>query len=116
MDEPLHRLLRLVGEWPRVCIGSTAEYWQVLSPAWERRMDEAWTQIAQHHQRTPWVHMLRGMQLSGRRWPFASVDSTDVAQNHHLPHQTPQKMADRWDRVQCPPKYQPVAFEQLELR
>lgn len=115
MDEPMHRLLRLCDEWPRVCIGSTAEYFQVLSPLWERRMDEAWTEISARHKRTPWVHMLRGMQLSGKRWPFASVDSTDVAQNHHLPHQTPTKMANRWDGLQCPAKYQPVPHEQLEL-
>jgi hypothetical protein len=29
-----------------------------------------------------WLHMLRGMALSGSEYPFASVDSTDIAQNH----------------------------------
>lgn len=115
MDEPIHRLLSLTDEWPRVCIGSTAEYWRVMSAAWERRMDEIWTEITSRHKRTPWVHMLRGMQLSGRRWPFASVDSTDIAQNHHLPHKSPRSMADRWDAMQTPARYQPVAHHQMEL-
>lgn len=83
MDEPIHRLLRLTDEWPRVCIGSTAEYRFVMSPIWQRRMDQAWDAIVAHHTRLPWLHMLRGMQLSGQRWPFASVDSTDIAQNHN---------------------------------
>lgn len=50
----------------------------------------------------PNLHMLRGMQCSGRRWPFASVDSTDIAQNHSRPQNTPQLMANRWDAMQCP--------------
>ena len=113
MDEPIHRLEMLVDEWPRVCIGSTAEYATVLSPPWERRMDEIWNTVGVRRF-LPALHMLRGMQLSGRRWPFASVDSTDIAQNHHLPHKTPRSMADRWDAVQCPGRWEPVA-EQMEL-
>jgi hypothetical protein len=102
MDEPIHRLLRLCDEWPRVCIGSTDEYSVVLSNAWCRRINEAWNEVAARHRRLPWLHMLRGMQLSGKHWPFASVDSTDIARNHHLPHQSPRKMADRWDGAQTP--------------
>ena len=84
-------------------MGSTDEFWQVLSEPWRRRMDEAWNALAQRHKRLPWVHMLRGMQLSGREWPFASVDSTDVAQNHHL--KTPRTIADRWNGAQCPARW-----------
>lgn len=105
MDEPIHRLLRLCGEWPKVCIGSTAEYRDVLSSPWRRRMDQAWDAIAREHQRLPWVHMLRGMQLSGRHYPFASVDSTDVAQNHNRAQNTARAMADRWDAMQCPGRW-----------
>lgn len=115
MDEPIHRLVRLTEEWPRVCIGSTAEYWVVMSEAWQRRMDEAWIELNKHHRFTPNIHMLRGMQLSGERWPFASVDSTDVARNWKSRDLTALQMADRWDRVQCPGRYQPVPHEQLEL-
>lgn len=115
MDEPINRLLKLADEWPRVCIGSTAEYWVVLSDAWIGRMDEAFGELSKRHKRTPWLHMLRGMQLSGMRWPFASVDSTDVAQNHKRPQNTPRAMADRWDAMQTPARWiqQPV---QLDLR
>ncbi len=44
---------------------------------------------------------LRGMQCSGLRWPFFSVDSTDVAQNHNRPQNTALGMASRWDAMQC---------------
>lgn len=114
MDEPVHRLLRLCDEWPKVCVGSTEEYAVVLSPAWQRRMDEAFNELAQRHKRLPWLHMLRGMQLSGRHWPFASVDSTDVGRNHNRPQNTPRAMADRWDAMQCPVKWKPRP-EQMEL-
>jgi hypothetical protein len=102
MDEPISRMLRLCDEWPLVCVGSTAEFRKVLSPEWTRRMDEMWNEIAKRHKRLPRLHMLRGMQLSGRQWPFYSVDSTDIAQNHHLPHRSARAMADRWDGMQCP--------------
>lgn len=116
MDEPLPRLLRLCEDgWERVCIGSTAEFATVLSPAWERRMDEAFSAMARTFGRMPRCHMLRGMQLSGRRWPFYSVDSTDVAQNHNRPQNTARAMADRWDAMQClgPWSARP---EQMELQ
>ena len=106
MDEPIYRLLRLCDEWPRVCIGSTDEFSTVLSPAWCRKMDEAFNELSARHRRIPWLHMLRGMQLSGMHWPFASVDSTDIAQNHHLPHRSARKMADRWDAMQTPARWE----------
>lgn len=115
MDEPIGRLVRLTEEWPRVCIGSTGEYWQVLAERWERRMDEVWDELARRHARLPWLHMLRGMQLSGLRWPFASVDSTDIAQNHNRPQNTPRAMADRWDAMQCPSRWERRP-EQMELQ
>lgn len=102
MDEPVHRLERLVDEWPKVCVGSTAEYAVVLSDSWRRRMDEIWNAIARKGRFLPWLHMLRGMQLSGMHYPFASVDSTDVAQNHNRPWNSPRAMADRWDAMQTP--------------
>lgn len=103
MDEPVDRLVRLTEEWPRVCIGSTGEYWQILSDAWTRRMDKAWDAVAARHPRTPNIHMLRGMQLTRCDWPFASVDSTDIGRNHNRAENTARAMADRWDAAQCPP-------------
>jgi len=116
MDEPIYRLCRLVEDgWSRVCIGSTAEYAVVLSEAWERRMDEIWDQLTRTFVRTPPIHMLRGMQCSGLRWPFASVDSTDVAQNHNRLQNTLRKLADRWDCLQCSARWTVRNREQLEL-
>lgn len=114
LHEPLDRLLALLDSWPRVCMGSSAEYAEILTPRWERRMDDAWRIISRHYQRTPNVHMLRGMQLSRHRWPFASVDSTDVARNHNRSHNCPAEMAARWDAAQCPPKFV-CRGEQMEI-
>lgn len=103
MDEPIMRLMALCDAgWSRVCIGSTDEYRVVLSAAWERRMDDVFSEVAHTFgRRTPPLHMLRGMQCSGLRWLFASLDSTDIAQNHWRPQNTPRAMAERWDAVQC---------------
>lgn len=114
MDEPIDRLLSLIDQWPRVCIGSTDVYAVVLSDPWKRRMDELWSAVIARHRHLPWLHMLRGMQLSGDIYPFASVDSTDIAQNHNRAQNTPRKMALRWDALQCPGEWHPEP-EQLEL-
>lgn len=104
-NEPVTRLLRLCDEWPKVAIGSTGEHWQVLGPSWRQRMDEAFNELAARHRRMPWLHMLRGMQLVLYDYPFASVDSTDVARNHNRPHNTARAMVDRWDAGNCPPRW-----------
>jgi hypothetical protein len=114
MDEPICRLLKLCDEYPRICIGSTAEYAVVLSDSWRRRMDEAFNAIAKNHRWLPWIHMLRGMQCSGLEWPFASVDSTDIGRNHNRAHNSPRKMAIRWDAMQCPFTWEP-RHEQMEM-
>ena len=105
MNESLSRLARLAAEWPKVCIGSTAMYATVLSKPWIGRVDEAFDTLSRANTRLPWVHMLRGMQCVGRKWPFASVDSTDVARNHNRPENVPWAMADRWDAIQCPARW-----------
>jgi len=116
MDEPISRLLRLCDEgWNRVCIGSTAEYRVVLSEIWERRMDDAFNSLAKTYGRLPPLHMLRGMQLSGKRWPFLSVDSTDVAQNHNRPQNTAAAMARRWDAMQTPVGWTPRPDTQIPM-
>lgn len=114
LHESLDRLLRLLDEWPRVCMGSSGMYATILSTGWRRRMDQAWREIVRRHQRTPNIHMLRGMQLVRYPWPFASVDSTDIARNHNRPQNSPSEMAARWDAAQCPPRFDDSG-EQLEL-
>lgn len=111
MHESISRLLWLVNNWPKVCIGSSAQYAKLLTPAWEAQMDKAWRAISANDRRTPWVHMLRGMQLIRERWPFASVDSTSIARNHAgnksrgTPAKSPATMMKQWDAGQCPPRF-----------
>lgn len=107
MDERIDRLLRLTDTWPRVCIGSTKQYAVVGSEPWHRRIIEAFNEVSRRHQRLPWLHMLRGMQLAGSAYPFASVDSTDIGRNHNRPQNTARAMADRWDAMQCPGRWSP---------
>lgn len=87
----------------------------VLSEVWQRRMDETWDQLTRTFNRTPPIHMLRGMQCAGLRWPFASLDSSDIGQNHHRAQNTPAGMAARWDSMQCPMRWTLREQEQLEL-
>lgn len=102
---PVDYLLELADNWPRVCFGSSGEFWQVGSSAWERRVDEAFNALAQRHRRLPWVHMLRGLSVCGKRWPFASADSVNVARNYKDGDEHPEFMARMIDGVNCPVKW-----------
>lgn len=114
MGLPIDYLLELADEWPRLCFGSTAKYWQVGSQLWERRADEAFNALAKRHRRLPWVHMLRGLALCGDRWPFSSADSVNVARNFKDSNTCPERMARRIDAVQCPLTWVP-RYEQMEM-
>ena len=112
MHESIDRLRRLCDTYPRVCIGSSGQYATVGSPDWRRRMDAAMNAVCTP--RSPaWLHMLRGMQCCSWGYPFASVDSTDIARNHNrgVPARV---MAERWNSQQCPAVWTPRA-EQLSL-
>jgi hypothetical protein len=114
MHEDVFRLIRLICRYPRVCIGSSGHYAEVMSAPWQRRMDEAWRAVDKAFKRTPNIHMLRGLQLIRERWPFASVDSTDVARNHNRNGGNVAAMRRRWDAGQCPPRFNDPG-EQLEI-
>lgn len=114
LHEPIDRLLRLAhGYDERICFGSSGQYREVGSDAWHRRVTQAFNELDKRFKRLPWVHMLRGMSLSGEHYPFASVDSTDIARNHNRPQNNARAMADRWDALQCPARWTRV--DQLEL-
>lgn len=113
MHEPVDRLLWLSYDYQRVCIGSSGQYATVGSSSWHRRMEAAMNAICGNGPVPVWLHMLRGMALSGSEYPFASVDSTDVAQNHNRSQNTPGRMAERWDAIQNPCCWE--FREQLEL-
>jgi hypothetical protein len=103
---PIDYLLELADNWPRICFGSSAEYWQVSSDRWARRVDDAFEALSKRHRHLPWIHMLRGLSQSGKRWPFASADSTNVARNFKNPgrRKCPAEMARKIDEVQTPIK------------
>lgn len=99
---PTDFLVELARDWPRVCFGSSGSFWQIGSPAWRRRMQEAFEALAAASL-TPWVHGLRMMSQAGK-WPLlASVDSVNIARNFKDGDDMPSRMADRIDRVNAPP-------------
>lgn len=105
-NESMERLLRLAESgFGYLCFGSTAAF-RPGADAWNRRMDEAFSTLEKRGLR-PWVHMLRGLSQAGKRWPFASADSTNVARNYKRNKVEPRDMADAIDRIQCPIFYQP---------
>jgi len=101
----LDYLLFLADRWPKVCFGSSGEFWDVGSEKWCDRVDQAFNALARHNRHMPWVHMLRGLAMSGQRWPFASADSVNVARNHKDYGRSAELMASKIDRVQCPAKW-----------
>lgn len=121
MHEPVARLLRLADAFPRVCFGSSGEYAVVGSPSWHRRAALAFDALATRHRRLPWVHMLRGMALAGGPYPFASMDSTNVARNHAGNHTRGQAardaraIAEAIDARQCPARWTPATERQASL-
>jgi hypothetical protein len=109
LDEPIARLLRLCDEWPKVCMGSTKEYQIVMNERWRARLDAAFNELAKRHRYIPWIHMLRGMRTVNGRWPFASLDSANVARSYwqDTRNKDPKKMAERWDAIQCKGHWKP---------
>ena len=109
-------LLYLCDNYPKVCFGSSGEYWKIGTIKWEQRIDAAFNAIAQHHRHLPWIHMLRGLSQSGKRWPFASADSVNVARNYKDSKADPEKMARRIDGIQCPIHWDSeCCMQQMEL-
>ena len=93
-------------EWPRVCIGSSGDYAQVGSNGWHARMREAMDSLCGTGPVPVWLHMLRGLNLCGSEYPFASADSTNIAANHNGNNRGDQPksvrlMADLIDSKQC---------------
>lgn len=126
MDEPISRLLRLTETFPRVCIGSTAEYAVVGSTGWRLRMDDVFDAIDDNGGTVCELHMLRGLQcfLPSYDYPFDSGDSTDLARNHNRMkrhgercHWAIKQKADRWDAMAAlgKPEWIPRIKRQLEM-
>lgn len=107
MHESIERLLRLSDEWPKISIGSSAEYAEIGTPLWCGRMDKAFNAIARRHRRLPWIHGLRMLGQAGNEWPLASADSTNVAQNWSRDTGCAECKARPIDSVQTPSLWNP---------
>ncbi len=113
LAEPLERLLDLVMQgWPRVCFGSSGAFWQIGSPAWSGRMDEAFNALIREYGKTPWIHGLRMLGQAGGDWPLASADSTNVGQNWKRDACCEERKASGLDAVQAPGLWNPRPIQQ----
>lgn len=97
-------LMELVDLYPKVCFGSSAEFWQIGTKKWEQRMDQAFDALSKRRF-MPWVHGMRMLGQSGNRWPLASADSSNIARHHAELRISPDVMADRIDAVQPERKF-----------
>lgn len=113
MALPIDWLIELADRWPRIAFGSSGSYWQIGSDLWERRCDEAWNALERRGLR-PWVHMMRGLDLCGDRWPFASADSVNVARNFKRNGVCPERMARIIDARNSPVQWR-VRPEPMDL-
>lgn len=105
LNEPIEHLLDLCEDWPRVCFGSAGEYWEVGTDKWAHRMDEAFNALASEHRVLPWIHGLRMLGQATERWPLASADSTNVAQNFKRDGGCAECKAARIDVLQPAPNW-----------
>jgi hypothetical protein len=114
LHEPLDRLRQLTDRWHLVCLGSSGEFAQVGTERWERRINQAFGAVCSGRF-VPRLHGLRMLSMAGKGFPFASVDSTDIARNHATETwKTPAERARGWAVRQCPHRFTP-ALEQMEM-
>lgn len=83
MHESDTKLKYLAHAYKRIAIGSSAEFSQVGSAKWHRRMHWAMRLICDENgQPKTKIHMLRGLDPTVfQMYPFASADSTNAARN-----------------------------------
>tara|TARA_Y100000114_G_scaffold27057_1_gene22737 strand:+ start:902 stop:1594 length:693 start_codon:yes stop_codon:yes gene_type:complete len=98
----LDYLYFLLDRYPKVCFGSSGDYWNVGSIKWSERIDYIFNQLAKKFRHLPYIHMLRGMSLGGSKYPFASADSVNVARNFKDQKKCPESMARKIDAMQTP--------------
>lgn len=83
LHESIERLQRLAHSWPRLCIGSSGEYATIGTGKWWNRMAEAMNAICDRDGRP--ITKIHGLRMLDSdvfsRFPFASADSTNIAQN-----------------------------------
>jgi hypothetical protein len=81
LHESLDKLDWLCGDFKRVALGATGEFASIRSPAWRGRMEQAFDLISRRNHKTK-PHGLRMMDNRVvKDWPFATMDSTNLARN-----------------------------------
>jgi len=121
LHESFDRLLRLYIGYDRICFGSSGKYSQVGAEDWMERVSEAFDVLQSRLDLAVPIHVLRGMQTVKMLFPFASVDSSDIARHHNEVREkygrSAVDMANRWDMQQCLPTWemQSNAGKQLKL-
>lgn len=103
LHESMERLDRLC-QWPRICLGSSGKFATTGTPSWWGRMIQAMDVICDKHGRPR--TKLHGLRMAAQeytsRFPFASVDSTNVAQNASLlPRFGSYAAPTRWQRAEA---------------
>lgn len=102
LSESIDHLFKLSDlGFSKIAFGSSKEYWKVGSDSWKRRVDEVFNSLSQRGS-IPWIHMMRGLSLGGKEWPFASADSTNVTRHFAERNETAEYMARQIDSNQCP--------------
>lgn len=101
VSESIERLVRLSKSFSKVCFGSSGAYFRLDTDKWNSKVEQAFDSISDKSGRVSiWVHMLRGMSLSKKtKYPFCSVDSTDIARNHNRNKLSPGVMAEFWGEI-----------------
>lgn len=121
LHESFEYLDRLTRNFERVCFGSSGIYSQPNSPRWNERMNEVFNRLCKGSGRPPcWIHMLRGMSLAGSIYPFASLDSSDIAMSHGFWRSqggvralnSVAAVARAWDARQCPSNWRQQPIQQ----
>ena len=102
----INYLYFLIDRYPRVCFGSSGDYWNVGSMKWCERVDYVFNQLVKKYKYIPNIHMLRGLSLGGTKYPFASADSVNVARNFKDQKKCPESMARKIDAMQTPIRWQ----------
>lgn len=102
LHESFDKLERLI-QWPRICLGSSGKYATPGAKSWMRRMRDAMEVLCDENGRPR--SKIHGLRMAApeytSRYPFASVDSTNVAQNASLlPRFGMYAAPNRWQRAE----------------
>tara|TARA_R110002020_G_scaffold54226_1_gene151333 strand:- start:73 stop:777 length:705 start_codon:yes stop_codon:yes gene_type:complete len=106
-------LLELADNFPKICLGSSNDYWKVGNEGWVRRMDAIFECLLKKRKHLPWIHGMRMLGQTEGRYPLASADSTNVARNskeittRNKPFVHPELLASKIDVKQTPVHYIP---------